>query len=670
MILINRKPVESLPGAYVQVPEHSHLQVDEVSALEWYDLSTVPKAGPFNQVVELGKDNQDDLLKRYGIAGRPGKYELHLSGFPLPLRLEIVPNHLNAAQIERMVADLLDPGYRDDASFEGGLNPKVQPESSAEVQAFCTRWRALEQALRTLFAQSVEQLASQQREVSPHQRQRHTPATLARNLRTGRLTSSGQTNHDRLWAVVQVTTLDTVENAFIAQVVRRFEVHKGQLERRYSARLQDAQQSLSAAETYDQENAAKHLMTSRAQAYHSSVQALAALAPLPLPPAWRSFHSPPHSDTNAFRFDPAYARILELDRERNVATPRIQRSRPDDFEVQLRGMGKRNTWQLYEYWLVARVYYHLTRLGFRGAGGQNFSALEDTRGAAYGLSRGGKLMLEYAYGGGKGTLQVEMSVQERLEGKTGERMYPDLILRMPHPSLQGRPLILDAKYTDYHHNQPYLGQDLAQSARRYGQALQGPAGNAMAFLVQVGHLEQTFSFPNLEYWPACTQKELPNYGLREDFPFQYGMVQAIPGELGGQPGEERALSRVLSAWWVRHGLFFFCFGCGHDFTMDVKDVEPLKRMNGRPYNDIDDHTRTYPWEPPKGQLGWLCPNSACQRGIVLNRCHACQQLIVKMIPGAKETQANNLNWLKYVEIYSRSPGGYRHCAACGAYPPR
>lgn len=547
---------------------------------------------------------------------------------------------LSQHDIDRMVAFLGDQAFRLSHREEGDPGrPLGWQDLRPDIERFARQWRELSRIWEALLLHPSEVLQSELREVPLGNRFRTDAAALRRNVREGRLRRGpgGRGWYPRtelLWGLVDARTLDTPENAHVVSVLEAYRDTRAALHAALRREEESLGQELERQRKYGGVSPRLQLldrMMNRARREQAVLQALPEFAPAA---GWPALRSAPNRHNNRTRFDERYRAAADL--EDDLASL-FRAGRQVDRQQHLTELGERRPWELYEYWMVAKVCELLERLQFTPDCPSGFLSLEDARGAAYGLRNGASLT--YTHGTG---LALQLTVQS--DQTAGQR--PDLQLDFVGGiDGQVRPLVLDAKCKDFRTAEhPELLHDLEHSARRYVAAKSGTA-----FLLHPS---------SLRAWPAQAPRRVPALDPARDLPFRHGIERL-------HPDDDRALRRILSAWFVRHGVFWVCLFCGGSHRAGVRVLRTVTRT--RDYRPPD-FTRRYPWQPPSGKLGWVCRQETCGVGTVLTRCVHCKCLIVKTFPTEAAIDRDNPDWLEHVEVYAQDEGGragLRHCAACG-----
>lgn len=371
--------------------ENTSVTVYGIREIRWRNINSDD-----NALYSVQVRDGDDLLRICGLQNRVGDYLMQVEDHEFSLSLELA--HLTSLQIEQMVKDLYGHQFLLEHRF-------VRSQQSQTLEQFIQYWKELAKLLPAITRAPAQTLTSSIRETPLHRRQRQTPATLALNLRRGKLTTSSTsvmpTSHT-LYSAGTRSTSDLPENAFIAQVVADFEA--------YAQRL-DA--SLLAAGHY-QHSLAK---TPFAPPFRAPLPSVPSLPQLPLPNSWKHFRSQPSAANNTVRFHPQYRAVAQLWQDlHNLKNDR----QPSAFSL-IEECGRRATWELYEFWLVARVARELDALGFECKEG--FFALEDTRGATYGLREGGELTFKHP-----SQLTIRLTYEPRKIDSQGRVLKPDILL--------------------------------------------------------------------------------------------------------------------------------------------------------------------------------------------------------------------------------------------------
>lgn len=640
-----RHPVLELTD--VARKENVTLEVEDVTVIRVREAS-----GPWRTYAARGRTN---LLRLCDLQGRPGEYELDLDGHRVFLSLGLA--HFTPAQVDEMVAALHEEEYRHDARTPGAQVTRLFTALQDDVEAFLGAWHDLLAVVQAIVAHPAERLTLDIDEVSLQRRQRHTAATIALNLRTGRLTPAGQATHEKLFALSDRVSLDTAENSHLVSVVEAYEARRALLEERITRQLRSLRLELERERAYRAAPERSARLAALLETVDTLREGLRALPPQPLPFAWRRFRQKPSGQTNRARFDERYSQVTEL--EAQLSAHRTQ-GRPDNALELLQACGRRATWALYEYWLVAKMCGQLAALGFTCEQEGGFLALEDWQGAGYGLRENGSLTFRHSSG-----LRVRLTYERHVPWSGQARpciLRPDLTLDFLDLPGDTFPLVLDAKYKNLTPKHRSLPGNMQHSARRYGQAL----GGAMAFLVHPGDQGKA----PWQYWPARGPKAAPSAAEDTDFPLQHGVLGAAPG--GEQEEDVRALRRVLTAWFVKHGIYWVCFRCGDDLGQyHVREIS-VRQGQIRAIMRIRDR---------QGQLqnaGYRCPS--CHMVAVISFCSACQKerrhsVTFKHYPHLEDGADVHAvvaprAWAEQMELMqpvAEERRYYaRHCAACGS----
>ncbi|AZI45164.1 hypothetical protein EHF33_19815 (plasmid) [Deinococcus psychrotolerans] len=530
-------------------------------------------------------------------------------------------------QIDQMVEFLGSQEFRlSHRETENSNLPEHVQEIRADIARFTQQWTALEERVREILQQPAESLTTELQEIHLSSHFRLGPAALIRNVQDRRIQRqdgkwfvSGET----LWADVERTSLDTAENAHLVMVLRAYEDVRQQLSlnlkrevSEYASRAEEAEKQGSPPR--------RRLFKNLENRAIRELESLQSLLCFDLPEVWWQFISTPTRENNRTNFDERYRSVADLE---DRLSELIKKGASPERRQQIVNLGQRRPWEIYEFWMIAKVCELLERLGFTPDLKDGFAALESSGGPRYGLRTGAQLV--YA----RPDLSIRLSVQWQEDDDR-----PDLKLDLL--SIEGSvfPLFLDAKCKRYVVFSE-AAHDLQESARRYAAPSDGTG-----FLLHPS---------TLRAWPA--KRSQGSEQLQEqDFPFKHG-IECLKTQ------DDFALKRILTAWLVRHGIFWICFQCGHSHR---QSVTPL---NG--YKTIDFSGR-HDWKPSRGRFGWICANLECGAGIVLNRCSSCQDhvLIVKSFPTLENIDADNKYWLGTGEVYARDPkkAGARHCCDCGA----
>lgn len=551
-------------------------------------------------------------------------------------RLSEARQVLTQQDIDRMVTFLGNQAFRLSHREPGQADlPQHLQNLRPDVERFVTNWHQLGEAVDAIVAHPSEALWPEIREVHVRGRYRTDAATIRRNLREGRLgpTEDGQgwqPHGEYVWGAVDTATPDTPENAHVYTVVDSFHDVRQSLQQGLYAEKEELNREVERHETYGSDAALIRLLTRRADRADRELAALLGLPDLHLPADWEHLHSLPNRHTNRTRFDGRYRTVADLEDQLDQL---FRAGRSPDARRRIAELGERRPWELYEYWMVAKMCALLEELRFIPETPSGFVALEHRSGAAYGLQHGASLTFTHEGSG----LTVRLTVQN--DQAEGQRT--DLQLALVG-GIEGRmtPLILDAKCKNFTPQaiHPNLAHDLEYSARRYVADTGG-----VAFLLHPS---------TLRAWPARSVRQVPVLDAVRDMPFRHGIERL-------HPDDDRSLRRVLTAWFVRHGVFWVCLSCGESHRDAAR---PLPKYH------LLDFSRRHPWYPREGKHGWVCGNTSCGVGTVLTRCFSCKQLIVKTFPTQKAIRSDNAAWLNHVEIYApdrHGRPGLRHCAACG-----
>lgn len=640
-----RRPILELTDLVQK--ENASLEVEGVEQIRVRE-----EAGNWRTYRVRGRTN---LLEACELQGRPGEYEIELDGHRLFVSLGLA--HFTQAQVDEMVAALHEQEYCHDARARGGQHARLFTALREDVEAFVVAWRDLREVVQAIVARPAERLTQEVNEVGLQRYQRHTATTLALNLRTGRLTATGEATHEKLYALSDRVSLDTAENSHLVSVVEAYEARRDLLLDRTSRQLRSLNLEFEREQAYQAAPERRERLQDLLQVIQGLREQLQVLKEQPLPDTWRLFRNKPSASTNRARFDERYSRAVNL--EERLHAHRIQ-GRPENALEVLQECGRRATWELYEYWLVAKLCEQLEELGFSCDQEGGFLFLEDWRGAAYGLQENTSLTFHHS-----GELGIRLTYERLVPWKEKSKaciLRPDLVLEFIDLEGGSFPLVLDAKYKNLTPRHRGLPGDLQNSARRYGQAL----GDAMAFLVHPGDKGNV----PWQYWPAHGPKEAPSVAKEEDFPLRHGVIAAAPG--GEQDEDVRALRRVLTAWFVKHGIFRVCFRCGDDLA--EYHVRETSVRQGRITSIIRIGDR-------QGQIqnkGYRCPS--CGMVAVISFCSACQRqgrhsVTFKHYPHLEEgTDVLRViapeAWAEQMEIMQpvaeKERYYVRHCATCGS----
>lgn len=633
--------------------ENNRLQLEGVERIRVRE-----ERGPWRQYAVSGRVN---LLESCDLQGRPGEYEIELDSHPMTLSVSLA--HFTPAQVDEMVEVLHEQEYRYDARAHGDQQARRFTRLEDDVLAFTRAWHELCKVVSRIVLRPAEHLTLQVAEVGLRERQRHTASTLNLNLRTGRLTAHGTPTRESVYALSDLVSLDTAENSHLLSVVQAYEERRAVLQQRARRQIRSLQREFQREQDY--QGAASwqdHMQLALAQT-QGFLEALSALPDIPLPATWRTLRHKPSASTNWARFDERYAQLSDL--EGQLDQQRKLSGRPDNALQVLQECGRRATWQLYEYWLVAKLCEQLCGsasvrgLGFEFESPAGLLDLEDWQGASYGFKE--NHALHFRHGSG---LRLELAYEGHVPWAEDGReciLRPDVTLRFVNLPGESVPLVLDAKYKNLTPGHPALSRDLEKSARRYGQAL----GGAMAFLVHPGQAAKHW-----QYWPARGPVETPGVASEVDFPLQHGVLTAFPGGEGEE--DVRALRRVLTAWFVRYGIYWVCFRCGENLARF--QVRETSVKSGRLKAIIRIGER-------QGQLmnyGYCCP--VCSMTAVISYCAHCNEqghhrVIYKysphLEPGDDASRARVTDsWSQQMELMQpvqQAERYYaRHCAACGS----
>lgn len=610
----------------------------------------------------LQVNGEIDLLEHLGIQGTPDDYELSLDGHELTL--SVGRAHFTEQQVDEMVHFLGSQEYRLDTSKAGGHVSRILSVIQDDIESFIQSWKKLSKVVEAIVWSPGGQLTTDIQEMSLQHRQRHNAATLALNLRTGRLNAQGQPTVDTVFALSDHVTLDIAENSHLVKVVETYELRRDLLLDRAKRQLRSLQLDIArwTAEGRAENQIAE--LQERDRFMSDLTVTLQMLEPLPLPETWRSFRHKPSISTNRSRFDERYKCVIELENELQERT--VHSRRPPHALELIQECGKRATWQLYEYWLLAKIFTQLIDLKFNCNGASGFQAFEDWRGGGYGLVENSKVTFTHESG-----LQVSLTYEKHIpfneQGKQIQ-LKPDVVLEIENLE-QSVPLVIDAKYKKYSMRHAKLDRDLEKSARRYGRAM----GGAMSYLVHAGR--------DWQAWPSRSKfsHDPPRSPFKpEDLPLNHGIIGVFPGaEIDGIEEDVRPLRRLLVAWLIRNGIFWICFNCGAN--LKDQDTSRTVRLPGERNLDVNQRHTGYTvanrnW--PKFE-SYQCP--CCGMTGMLTFCGTCAtgsqghwEPIFKYVPtevagGVKDTVASD-SWSKIYEIHhvDRIKRHLRHCALCGA----
>lgn len=603
-----------------------------------------------------------NLMEHLGIQGTPDDYDLKLDGHELTL--SVGRKHFTEPQVDEMVAFLQSQEYRLDMRKSGGQVSRTFSALHEDISAFLEHWHELEEVVQSIVRRPGEQLISVLQEVSLQHRQRHNASTLALNLRTGRLNELSDPSTESVYALTEQVTLDIAENSHLVRVVEAYEKRRDLLVERAERHLQNLEIDIERENSYDSSQRRIKSLVQLHQTMLNLKSSLQALEAFDLPEFWRSFRHKPSTSTNRARFDECYGQAIAL--EEHLQENTIRRRPPHAPEL-IQECGRRATWQLYEYWLVAQIFTQLIELGFNCDEEDGFQSFEDWQGASYGLVENRHVNFTHASG-----LRIRMTYEQHVpwqeDGKQTQ-LKPDIVLEFVDLE-KAVPLVLDAKYKSYSPKHKNLGRDLEKSARRYGRALAG----AMSFLVHAGN-------DGWQVWPSRSKhtSQPPKSPFKvEDLPLNYGVVSVFPGSVvDGIVGDVRPLRRLLVTWLIRHGIFWVCFNCG----VNLKDQQTARaeRLPGEQDLDVSKRHVAYTvanrnW--PKF-ASYQCP--CCDMTGMLTFCGSCAKganghwsPIFKYVPreieGKVDQATATAEWSKTFEIHhvSGDEPHMRHCAWCGA----
>ena len=648
-------------GRKYRVRDHDDFNVRENASLTVHDVTLVRYEYAPGHWQSYTIHGETDLLRLCKIKGVPGEYNLELDGHELAINVGLA--HFTPEQVDTMVAFLADQEYRLDMRSKGNETSRTYTALQDDIEAFLINWEEMRSVVEGIVQRPAQQLTTSLGEVGLQYRQRHNASTLALNLRTGRLNAEGLPTTESVYALEDQITLDVAENSHVAAVVQAYESRQTVLLERSRRQIQSLELEIKQETSYDSPehkiSHRKHLIAKMNQLK----QALEGLESQPLPVEWRSFRHKPSRETNRARFDERYAQILDL--EDRLWGNHIHK-RPENALDLLQECGRRATWELYEYWVLAQMFALLNALEFDCEDPEGFQAFEDWQGASYGLRENKTLSFKHTSG-----LQVSLTYERNTPWhEAGEQkiLKPDIVLEIKGME-NTLPLVIDAKYKSYSLDHPKLKRDIEKSARRYSRALKG----ATSFLIHAGR-------DNWQAWPSRSRKgrALREPFLEEDLPFNHGIVSVYPGAPSSDIDDEtRPLRKILIAWLVKNGVFWICFGCG----ANLKGSNTIRRyrLNGEQSLNINERHIGYTtadrnW--PKF-ASYSCP--CCQMTYMLTFCGSCAkgaaghwEPIFKYVPqevvGDIKTAVSNDNWSKAFEIHhiSRNAKYLRHCAKCGS----
>ena len=635
------------------INENDLLKVSGVSSVrirQGTNWQTFPISGEVN------------LLELCGIQGTPGDYDVELGDHELSLSVGLV--HFTEEQINGMVDFLQSQEYRLDMKKAGGQVSRTYSALQDDIEAFLRHWHELEEVVRAIVRRPGEQLTTELTEVSLQHRQRHNAATLALNLRAGRLNAQGQPTTESIYALNDQVTLDIAENSHLVSVVEAYETRRDLLLNRVPHQLESLKVDIERETSYGSMDKKIGMLNHMHVVLSQLQEELQNLEPMPLPDFWRSFHHKASIDTNRARFDERYSRVIDL--EEQLRENQIRKRPPHALEL-LQDCGRRATWSLYEYWLLAQTFTQLIDLGFNCDDPDGFQAFEDWQGGSYGLVENRSVTFTHDSG-----LKVRLTYEKHVVWKEAGKqsiLKPDIVLEFIDLS-DSTPLVLDAKYKSYTKEHRNLARDLEKSARRYDRAL----GGATAFLVHVGRT-------GWDVWPARSRQsqEPPKAPFKpEDLPFRHGVVRVFPGASGDNIEEEvRPLRRLLVTWLIRNGIFWICFYCGKNLIN--QNTRRANRLTGE--DDLDVTRRHIGYTTANRNwpkfASYQCP--CCDMTGMLTFCGTCAkgsaghwEPIFKYVPreisgSVKDAQVSE-DWSKVFEIHHvvRKKSHLRHCAACGA----
>ena len=636
-------------GAHLNYRENVELWIEGVSEVRLQDRHPEASAEWLTYAVP----DPANLLKSCEIQGKPGEYALQIEDRTIELSLGLA--HFTPAQVTEMVDFLHEQEYRLDIKARGTQTTTILSALHDDIRGFAERWNALDAAVTAIVRQPAEHLEAEVREVAAMVRQKHTAGTLSLNLRHGRIGSEGEILSERLYAVADHASLDVPENTHVVAVVQAYEGRLDVLVRRCERSVQRLELELRREQSYGAAETKLNDLQQRKQSVDELLNVLVELTPLPLPAAWRHFRQAPSSTTNRARFDERYAQVVLLELQLDQQRPS---TRPHNALELLQECGRRATWELYEYWLTAKVCELLENLDFSSPGG--FKALENWQGAAFGLAENRSVVYEHPSG-----LKIRLTV-ERHTPYTDDRgriktLKPDIVLELVDQD-DSVPLILDAKYKNYTAGNRSLKTDLEKSARRYGRAMNG----GMGFLIHPGNKGRT----PWQYWSAKGPAQPPGVSEDRDFPHRHGVLGVMPA--GEGDGDDRGLQRLLTAWLVRHGIFWVCFRCGDDLSRHEARELFIRNGTVSVVNRIGQR---------QGQLqnkGYRCP--CCGMTAVISFCSECNTAgthsrMFKHYPNLEEGQdirftASAAAWAEQMEIFQpvaeKARYYVRHCATCGS----
>lgn len=576
-----------------------------------------------------------DVLKVLEIHGLPDDYEVfcRTPEGPIEFRLCLTAT-FSDVEVDLMIREIGSADYKWDAD---NRIPSRVKDLAARVNAFASHHLELHKVLNLIVAKPSQRLARQQAEVPLHGRYTLSPRDLLDNLRRGLLDAGARPTADKLLAHIEEETPDTPENAYVVQVSRRYRQVRQQLWKEIEdekKRLEEGKKQLQ--EQYEQDDPKKSFSKDLAL-LNGVTTSLESLPKVSLPHAWHGFQSPPARVTNRVRYDPLYASVAALEDRLEPVFSKLERE--SGLRESLVELGRRKSWQVYEYWVVAKVYEALRKMKFDpvdpNVGG--FAALEDTRGARYGLTQGSYTSLQHRE---MDHLRVKLFYDRAVAvDKSGKEMRPDIRLELTSEGdkYQGVTLILDAKASKLGDANLYQRQKtvdmLKKSARRYRNEFR--KGKAAAYLLHRGFKEA---------WPARGAAGDTSPFLNEsDFPYLGGICPLVPRQ-----GENVSLQRILTAWFLSNNILSFCFRCGTSFGEDCK--KPLEE-----------------YQRPK------CEYPNCGLTVVVNYCMECRRSnawskIPKIYHKNKSEKLVTDRWVEDIEIARRPlyKQGLRHCPKCGS----
>ena len=557
-------------------------------------------------------------------------------------RLNEARQVLSPSDIDRMVAFLGDQAFRLSHREPGTANnPDHIQDLRPDITQFVAYWHHLTETFIDIFKQPAETLRAEFQEVRPQSRHRADAASLRRNVREGRIGLDSNIKKwvprsEYIWGTVDVSSLDTPENAHVVLVLELYKDARTSL--LAALRSEERSLHLELQHQSEYESGAESTKTRRLQQLVRRNQrersALAVLTDFHQSSPWDSFQSSPNRNTNRTRFDARYQAVAKLEDDLDQL---FVVGRHSERRQRITELGNRRPWEIYEYWTVAKTCALLEELNFAPDDKTGFPSLEHVSGAEYGLRHGAKLTYVHRGSG----LAILLTVQN--DQNEGQRT--DLQLDFVG-GICGEvvPLVLDAKCKNYVEGSghPQLQDDLENSARRYV-----ANNNGTAFLLHPS---------SLRAWPVKSSRPVPFLNVRRDIPLRHGIERL-------HPDEDRALRRILTAWFIRHGVFWICLSCGQNHREGVA----LLRNSAKTYPNPNFNER-HPIMPSYGSYGWVCQNHECGIGTVLTRCVICKRLVVKTFPTLRAINLDNRQWLDHVEVYakdSQKRAGLRDCVACG-----